>query len=279
MKKFTFSARLSFLFAVLLLTTVTLFFACSKENTQVSNTIFTEQVFEKEINYLVETYGFNKKDIIVQDSLLIVEGDMIFDVKKILEKSLVAQERMHYVDKTFFTSDFLNVRVPNSTPQVWRSAIAQAISNWNALPATKNKVTMYYVSNSTISNLSSAINVQFTPIVLPISTVEGIAQTSLPNVGTPRYLKINSIYSNINSLTPAQRVYIMTHELGHAIGFFHTNVSSNKALALQTNMPTPCKGIDLNSIMQLGTVTGLLNWSNFSTCDKIAYEKYCIMRK
>jgi predicted Zn-dependent protease len=267
------------LFAVLLLTTITLFFACNKENTQVSNTTSTEQVFEKEINYLVETYGFDKKDIIVQDSLLVIEGDIIFDARKIFEKSLVAQQRMHYVDKTFFTSDFLNVRIPNSTPQEWRTALSQAISNWNALPATKNKVNMYYVSNSTVSNLSSAINVQFTPIVLPITIGEGIAQTSLPNVGTPRYLKINSTYSNINSLTPAQRVYIMTHELGHAIGFFHTNVSSNKALALQTNMPTPCTGTDLNSIMQPGPITGLLNWSDFSACDKIAYDRYCIMRK
>lgn len=262
-------------FGGLLISTVT-FFACQKLDDS-NHQVQLQQPYEKEIHYISETYGFDKKTIMVSDSFLIAEGDISFRITDIQDELTKAQPRKHYVDKTMYKEDFLNVRVPPSTPQVWRTAITKAISNWNALPATKNKITMSYVGNATLSSASSTINVKYEAIA-NVGNVVPIASATLPNEGTPRYLRINSTYTG--TLTPEHRTYIMTHELGHAIGFFHTDVSGNsQALQLQANMPQSCKGADPSSIMQEGTATGLVNWSDFSSCDKTAYNVLCGMRK
>lgn len=84
-------------------------------------------------------------------------------------------------------------------------------------------------------------------------------------------IRVNTSYT----LTESQKIFILTHELGHCLGFRHTNWASDgepsQPVGAYQISGTPTT--DSQSIMNSGSAfSGVPNWSGFSTYDVIAAQ-------
>ena len=67
----------------------------------------------------------------------------------------------------------------------------------------------------------------------------------------------------------SQKKFILAHELGHVIGFRHTDTYDGLAL---TTYSSVCSNYsDGNSVMRAGTSL-VPSWTSFSTCDIDAFD-------
>jgi hypothetical protein len=134
-----------------------------------------------------------------------------------------------------------------SVPAVWKTALDQAIVNWNN-SGSLIKVTRVTTRLST-SMLITSVN----------NGANGVIATAYypdynSNVG--RSCTINS---NYNYLSNGYQVFALTHELGHAFGFGHTNSTYG---TLVPGTPDSDGYSVMNSVCK--------NWSAFSSYDLLA---------
>ena len=198
-------------------------FACTKDKNEVADLQQSELI----LNYLVDSYGFNSIDIQETETGFIVENDTEFPKENFWEnyaKDAPSQllfpagpgveERRHRKHSYLVTSgNPVVVNVRPGVPPSWVYAILTAISEWNALDGG-----LKFVSTSTDRNLWNAVNIVMDPTV----PANKIALTMYPlSDGRPgNVMRINPAY---NSMSSSRKKFSMVHELGHAIGFRHTD--------------------------------------------------------
>jgi hypothetical protein len=104
-----------------------------------------------------------------------------------------------------------------TVPSAWVSALDKAIANWNNTGST------VYMKRVTTSSGSTT---RVTATHIQSST---IASAAYPDYyGYPgRKITVNTYH---NSLSRSKKVFALTHELGHSIGFSHTNGSSGERI-------------------------------------------------
>ncbi|HEX2076835.1 MAG TPA: M57 family metalloprotease [Longimicrobium sp.] len=147
----------------------------------------------------------------------------------------------------------------------WANATREAMGHWNAIPGA---VLRFVESGS-----SPHINV-YTYHWATSSPCPGgqytVACASWPSGGNPG----PTIYINIgNSVTYSGKIYNMAHELGHTIGFRHSNmkVSTSCGGAESTSGATQIPGTPYtDSYSVMNGCTGHLGWSGFSYYDQVA---------
>jgi hypothetical protein len=105
-----------------------------------------------------------------------------------------------------------------------------------------------------------------------------MAQGSYPTGSVLKYvgktLKINPLWTPTNKSSTLKKKFAMIHEMGHNLGFFHTDIGDPLYAESITNVSTTCKNnADANSIMR----NVVLEWSSFTTCDKEAF--YSVYKK
>ena len=146
--------------------------------------------------------------------------------------------------------------IPSSGVDNWRIAIRQAINDWNS---TQSAIKMIYTTAS-----SADITIRSDGGMLPDII---LATGSWPSNGKPgNRILVNLDFSSNRNILAAQKRNTMVHELGHCIGFRHTNwVGMGESTAIHIS-GTPSG--DANSVMNGGFA--LDSWMGFSPGDKVA---------
>jgi hypothetical protein len=134
-----------------------------------------------------------------------------------------------------------------TVPAVWIAALDKSIANWNAAGSK------LYITRVTY-NTTGAV------------WVKGVNNGANGIIATTYYPDYNSnpgksctINTNYNWLSSAQQIFAITHELGHAFGFGHTNSTYG---SLVPGTPDSDGYSVMNSVCQ--------NWVAFTTYDLLA---------
>jgi hypothetical protein len=159
------------------------------------------------------------------------------------------QHRKSYYSVARTKAVAVNVYADASVPAVWVTALDQSITNWN------NANCLIHITR--VTNKSQAQTVVY-------GTNNGgtgvIATTYYPdyNSNPGKSCTINTYY---NYLSNGYQVFALTHELGHAFGFGHTNSTYG---TLVSGTPDSDGYSVMNSVCK--------NWSAFSTYDLLAFR-------
>ena len=220
-----------------------IFTACSQDST-CEGVIEKSTVsdLEKKIQHLSENYGFSINDIKSEDSVLVAEDDIMFNVNDFWDKySLPSYTRAHYRSTNTVSSNYRTIRIttpsygdPNEVPTEWLYAIVNAMDAWNSLNGD---------IEFTLGNNYTAT------ILIVYGYISGdtvVARASFPSSTTGKPGSAIAINSDcVYTLTANQKTQVMIHELGHCIGFMHTDVVGDVLLNSGDQNTT-----DPNSVMQ-----------------------------
>ncbi|RYD92507.1 MAG: hypothetical protein EOP50_12605, partial [Sphingobacteriales bacterium] len=121
------------------------------------------------------------------------------------------EHRKSYYSVARNKANVIKVYVDGTVPAVWRTAVDKAIANWNASGS------YLYISKSTT----------YAAGMLKVTAVNNGATGVIATTYYPDYSgsvgKSCTINTNYNYLSAGLQVFAITHELGHAFGFGHTN--------------------------------------------------------
>jgi hypothetical protein len=161
----------------------------------------------------------------------------------------------------------ISIYADSQVPADWLSALDQAIANWNS---TNSYVYMKRVTATTTTTTSgkgkkktTVTTTAIPPYNILVTTLYDastsmVAQAYLPySTGTTgNEVDINTYY---NYLSSSYKAFALTHELGHSIGFTHTDQTYGNLIP-----GTPVT--DANSVMN----SIVLPWSGFTPYDLVA---------
>jgi hypothetical protein len=246
--------------------------ACEIEDVDKSENEGFELIELVETNEVVRkllAMGFKHEAIQDISSHYLVEGDILFS--KDIEDYKVpknAQYRTNYLvdDQYVVIKVGVDPSIPFSGVDDWRSEIYQALQDWSNIIDCK----IFFVSyNDNPDILIRASNVTDN---LPNNV---IAAAGFPFLNGKPYSEIiiNLNFSNNKTVSTGSKRYNMVHELGHCIGFRHTNwqirgESSGSVGAVW--VPGTPTGSDASSVMNAGTANN--TWNGFSPYDMSAVK-------
>lgn len=231
-----------------------LLFSCKKE--EAAKKPQTDQEIATLTNYLA-TKGFKADEIVYKDGTFTIEKDILITKDEVTarmknEGTAGAPSPEHYRGSYLISSTYssnVKLYIDPAVPAAWVTAIQGAVANWNAVNGTS--LGMSIVSTQAAAN---------TRVFLGYENANWIARAYLP--GSDRRPGVSvEINSNYNSLPASQKLFAITHELGHTIGFYHTNQTTGIFIP---GTPT----VDANSVMN----SFVLNWAGFTAGDVLATQ-------
>ncbi|MDR2541399.1 MAG: M57 family metalloprotease [Candidatus Peribacteria bacterium] len=262
--------------AFFLIASVVLFPSCSQDEVSPQNEELTSQQLipsnEEIISYLVDAFNFHVEDIKISTTkdLIIVEGDMLFSKNEILKDMLLAENqngpslRVHRKSTYLVgsTPRTITINLAGLSSVAWRTAITQAASEWNSLSGD-----ISFTVINTSQTTSGGINVR-TAFASDLGLDEyAVAAALLPtsngNPGLYFYVLDETL---LNSTTASQKKFAAVHELGHAIGFEHTDTAEGVKLWIYAYN---CDNTTDNFSVMRPVVR---NWGGFSQCDQAAFN-------
>lgn len=217
----------------------------------------------KMIDYMVTQWGYKKEDIKEMSNQFVIQGDMAIPKKDFWTEYARTNDlaSRHYQTPNLVTAlNVIYVGIDPSVPTEWKTAYIDAMSKWNALngrisfsncsctPA--NGIWVSYQSFGTGDRKND-----FAYTLLPSSS--GYAGTN----------------SYINSTCPvstsaSEKLGIAVHELGHSIGFGHTDHFWEATNRITVNPSCDDFHPLSYSVMHQGGAA----FSDFSDCDKAAFK-------
>lgn len=242
-------------FYFLLLALSIVLFACSKDN--VTTDANAGDNTAKLISYL-ETQGFKPEQIVQKGDNFILDGDVLISRSELEKRAANDANPDRIPSGEHWRGAYLvsntynnNVRlyIDPAVPTAWRTAIQGAVNNWNAINGTR-------LGMSIISSPSGV----YTRVFMGFESANWIARAYLPTSNGRPGVNVE-INSNYNSLPASQKLFAITHELGHTIGFYHTNQTQGIFIN-----GTPA--VDANSVMN----SFVLNWAGFTAGDVLATQ-------
>lgn len=236
-----------FLAAVLLLIA-----SCSKKSVKTEEP--TNQENREEIISYLASQGFDQQQIVFENDRVIVEKDVILSLPELQQRiaswktAATEQRRNTYIVSNTYNSN-IAIYIDPAVPANWRTAIQGAVANWNAVPSSRLGMTI----------ISSPTGV-YCRVFMGFESANWIARAYLPTSNGRPGVSVE-INSNYNSLAASQKLFAITHEFGHTIGFHHTNQTSGTHIA---GTPTT----DANSVMN----SFVLPWNGFTSGDVLATQ-------
>lgn len=252
-------------------------FSCRQEKLDVFNKDSDEISKNQEIALIeyIKSLGFKDQDIQSVGNNIIVEGDIVFPKNMNIPESGSAKINQYYGGNAHLVDypyrDNVRVKIDpsmvsgvNMTPEI-NAAIAQ----WNGIANSRIRFNLV---------ASGSYDILIKDASLGTGTC---GQALLPSGGLPGYLvEIHKSYIASNSFDQRQRT--IAHELGHCIGFDHTN----NPLLTSLNVPN-AGGTDSFSLMngnQCGIGATVLSdkdkyatfnlYPSVAVNDKISYDFY-----
>lgn len=205
------------------------------------------------ISYL-GSQGFDQQQVVFDNDRVIVEKDIIFTLPELQQRiaswkaTQTEQRRNTYIVSNSYNSN-ITLYIDPAVPSNWRTAIQGAVNNWNAVPSSR-------LGMSIVTSQSGA----HCRVFMGFESANWIARAYLPTSNGRPGVSVE-INSNYNSLAANQKLFAITHELGHTIGFHHTNQTSG---TLIPGTPTS----DPNSVMN----SFVLPWNGFTSADVLATQ-------
>ncbi len=214
----------------LLLSVMIMAVSCSEQDVEIlkqaepTGLVINEQNREV-VNKLIEL-GYELSDIKELNDFFAVEGDILYskDIRDYPDTKKGDPNLRHAHTNNLVYPTRLNITVrvdasiPTSGTDNWRTAVQSALADWNGI-ANCGIFFVFTTSNSAAITVRSDNN-QLDPTIL------GLA--AFPSNGNPG----NTILINLDGTVGAiqnvdipegRKRAIMVHELGHTIGFRHTN--------------------------------------------------------
>lgn len=233
---------------------------------------------EVSLDYLsmIRTLGFDETGAVDMGEFFVVEEDIVLQ-KEELPKYQPVMTRQAYTDYFVSAKNVSNIRVKidatlkNSSN--WREAILSVLHDYNAVGSAVYMYEVSYDPDITISK--SPINHE----------LWALGEFPSADRKPGRTIRIQDNKS-VDKLSLSEKKFLIAHELGHNIGFRHTDyltayypriaegVSWEGANHISgTPIGTPTSQ-DPNSVFNSGFYYGgLIPWAGFSYYDKIAMKK------
>lgn len=212
---------------------------------------------------------------LIDDDIIVSNESIIESSKSQMPKGVISTENLHayaslvsgapYNYRTI-TIGFDSTIPTTNTYLNWRSATQEAIDEFNKI---RNLRLKFQIINSGTPDITITSNPH--PSASWSQIPNTIAAAHFPAAGNPGIrIHINPNYSFQSSVTESIKKYNMAHEIGHTIGFRHTNYIN---LQETTTNPSATNingtgNSDPNSVMNGGTAGN--SWIAFSYLDLLA---------
>lgn len=249
-------------------------FSCQDE-ADINNTTEKTVIADGDLS-IIKSLGFDETSVVDKGDYYLVEEDVMIlkenldGYKKILSQPDTLQLRQAYVNNKVGYSNMTNITVGYSAAVSvkYEKAILQAISQYN------NTGTLINMTASRSSGDYPSGNIQ----IVGGGPDGAYAESSFPsaNGAVGAQIKINFLLSD--KLNEAQKVFLLVHELGHTLGFRHTNWQQDN----EKNSPDGANQVpgtptgtssdkDNTSVFNSGNFYGAPPaWNGFSNYDMIA---------
>lgn len=231
--------------------------------------------------------GYSNEKIEISDNAFILEGDMVLPFKAMNDKNKQAfggSEASGAPWKTVSQTNVSNIKVKLSPTSNWNygglnfeSIIEDALDNWENLSQAKvafsiitsgtPDITIYEDSDP---NIPSSFNygglTQVWSNLHPSKAAAAMIPNNTISSGKPgNIISINQSWGS--GMTHNRWEKIITHEIGHTLGFHHTDWNSSDFYSNPTNVPGTNTN-DVNSVMNANpTNHNWTPWVGFSNND------------
>jgi hypothetical protein len=266
-------------FSVLTVFTLTVLAqSCKKSDLKPEETVSQEELQQLK-TFVAGTTGFlltsveynpTKKYFIAGKDILIG----LADVRTRLKNSEIStptvnggNQRVYFYTATPTNVASISIYADNTVPADWIAALDQAIVNWNSTNShvVMKRVTAITTTTTTGRGKKKTTTTTTTPppynilvTTLYDASTSMVAQAFLPysNGTVGNEVDINTYYSYLSS---SYKTFTLTHELGHSIGFTHTDGTYG-------NLIPGTPETDPNSVMN----SFVLPWNGFTSYDVLA---------
>lgn len=262
----------SYLFrAILLVALLTFFQGCNEPEIVTGPAVSQQTENDKQLqaltSYLADITGapVEKIKYAGEEKNFIIDGDIEIS-RSSAEAYLngektgrISQRQAVWLLKDEIVKDIKVYISPGVTP-AWKTAIGQAIADWNSV--TDTKVNFREVLIAPYADVIISTKYEAPPAD---GTANWVARQHLPKIdGTiGGGMTLNTYYNAETEMPITYKRFAVAHELGHAIGLSHTDIPGGNFVDYQV-CGTPKK--DMNSVMN----SFVLPWAGFTSYDVIA---------
>lgn len=209
--------------------------------------------------------GFKQEHIADKGTYFLVEGDIVINKSQLTlaaapatrSGTVVGQQNQVSLNSLirFDEQPNITVRIDPSLPAQWRGDAEQAIRDWNGIPNARVDLTLV------ADNAAADITIFGDPNTPGGATATG----SYPFDGIPgSEIRVQTVNNQSRSIRRT-----LVHELGHTLGFHHTDQSVVQVGVNGQVVPgTPGVGQDPTSVMNSFS----LPWTGFTQYDVIAFQ-------
>ncbi len=181
-------------------------FSCQKQEAPVTDTAISDDVLAA-----IEKAGFSKEGVIREDGGYIVEGDIFIDDAHLRTQphwgTLTIAQTEHYRTTNLVNGPRnITISVSSRLPSAYLAHVDAVVARYNAQNLTL-----------TFSRVAANGNINLVP-----ANGSFLASAGFPSGGNPfNEVKINS--RSLNGQPANTIVSVIAHEIGHCIGFRHTD--------------------------------------------------------
>jgi hypothetical protein len=213
---------------------------------------------------ILQEQGFHTHDYQIDGDYVILESDMRISIDQVLKsKSLGKQWRTPYLVDQGKVLD-IKVKFDSNVPSEWKEATRFGFERWNEISDCKIEFFEVAYGEDMVIKYES------------LDYDGAIAMATFPSESGDVGEEI-TINTNFDDLPESQKNFTMTHELGHCLGFRHTNWFDRNSDGDETtsdaepqldaeHIPGTPEGLDPNSVMN-----AIVDyWNGFSEYDEVA---------
>ena len=236
-----------------------------------------QEEMREELRFLIDEDIVQFNDVHIYYDSINKEFTYVFDIDQSVDRNWVKREMIYKLENPslsvrthrrytyFVTPATYTVYVHTSLTSAsgWPAAVSQAVSAWNTLGLT---VSFTYGGSTSNTYNAGAITVFSANIGSNYAEGSNPSSSGLPGDRV-------RVSPDNDALIAAKKKYIMVHELGHNLGFKHTDTFDYNPLTsiYYSCILASCDGSDLSSVMRPGGGTPP-SWAGFSYCDQNVFK-------